>query len=128
MKKIIFVFLLFSVVFSVSALTVEEIFDEETNTLKKYSFSNDQNEIQSEINTKTKGTIDLNNITWKLVDNPKTLFPHVMPQNIKSAINRLNLNYSLSIVITEYRSTITVYEITIYRRVGTQWFNFYSLY
>jgi len=120
MKRIIAVFLLFGVVLSVNALTVEEIFEEETSTLKKYSFSNDLKEIQNEIDTKINKNMDLNNIAWRLVkDDPTPFFDHIMPQNVKNAMNRLNVNYSLNIIITGYQSTIIVY-----RRVDTQWFYF----
>lgn len=117
MKKLVLAPILFIIVFNFCyALTEEEIFDEESEQLSLYSLSNNINEIESAILARTGTTVKLSDVGWSLSSN--------ISSNIKSVMNRLNLNYSMTTYLSPYIQLGSTRMIIVYRRVGEQWFTY----
>jgi hypothetical protein len=110
MKKGIFtVVFLIMIYLPLFALVEEEIFVEGTDSLLKYSLSNNINEIERAIQSRTGITMNLSDIGWTL--NP------ALSISVKNLMNKHNLNYSM----TTYIEGIFRY-IIVNRRVGENWF------
>jgi len=98
MKRVIIVSLLFFVASSVFALVEEEALVSES--ILKYSLSNDPKEIEQAIKARTGYTVFLDNHAW--VQNP------ALNQSVKDLMIKHKVNYSMTTYLEGYNPIIIV--------------------